>query len=191
MESNRIREQNNSTIMPYVGFAFADVFGRAFAEEMLELFESRSFALQCLRSSDRRKRSAALEVLLKCWNLRLDMKRSICTELISDPHVDVRSHAIGCLGDVLKHSNDMDSCRYLATIALDDARPNCERRAAYKAILRIRPPQIDSMSAAGLARHEDEMCKRLRELEETMKDLLPDMDTELLRTLTDVPRVLR
>lgn len=181
MESDRTREPRKSSPKPYDGYAFADAFGRAFADEMLTLFESRSFARQCLRSPDRRKRSAALEVLLEHWNLRLNAKQSVCIELINDSEEEVRSHAIGMLGDVFKHSGDNYSCRYLSNIALDDARPNSERRAAYRAILRIRVPTYDSTSDFGLATPEEEMRNRHRELEETMKDLLPDMDIELLQ----------
>jgi hypothetical protein len=161
---------------------FADTFGQEFSEQVSELFESQSFAMKCLEDPDWRKRASALEVLLKHWRIDRTLAESLCRKCALDPHVQVRSLAIGYVGDILQHTDDRVNCMWLANVALDDERSNSERRSAYNAIVRIRCRQTERSDALGF---KDEMNKREQEFDEMMNDKLPQMDLCLLRKLAD------
>lgn len=167
---------------PFEQFVFTDAFGSDFMQEMLVAFESRSIAVQFLKDVDSRKRIAALEVLLKHWNPLPSVIQSACLELVNDVDIGVRAAAIGFWGDALAASNDVYSSKFLARVALDESKSTRERRAAYRSIEQIQGLPQTSVSKS----FDSEMSERKRELDETLNDSLPDMNTDLLHRLAEL-----
>ena len=173
----------NDKFQDVSNFTFGAAFGAEFGLEVQSFFRSRIAAFEGLSAGDWRRRCAALETLIKHWNIERELMGQLCVELLADRHEQVRAVAIRSLGTLFFGTKSKPLLQLLAALALDESKANRERRAAYDAVLRIQCSEEQLQELANSGDWQAEERRLNAQLEGIVNDSVPEMNMQLLREL--------
>jgi hypothetical protein len=112
---------------------FPLAFGDEFAVEVERVYLDRSFAIECVYHEDWRRRCAGIETLCKFWKIESSQLYSLCSTLVNDKDIRVRSLAIFLLSRCAEGIHAIQAKRLLHAIALEDLRSSRELDSAAHA----------------------------------------------------------